>query len=110
MLAVTVLVGGSWPLSRPTRAPPASCPDPGVVLLLVSLLGQRVQLDSFGLLGTQLKVREVVAQRVRISQPAVPDADAAERLRRQAARRQAATLETLDRLLDLYTYVQRTNQ
>jgi hypothetical protein len=75
----------------------------GIVLVLAGWLGPRVQLESFELLGAKLRVREVVAQRLRLAEPPAsrdPEAD--------SIRRQAATLQTLDRLYGLYGYVRAT--
>lgn len=105
VLALAALVGGAVAVVATDRGTASLLLlTLGVVLLLVSWIGPRVQLESFGMLGAQLRVREVVAQRARIWQAAVPEAEVAER-----SRRQAATLQTLDGLVDLYTYI-RANQ
>jgi hypothetical protein len=105
VLAIGALVGGAVGVVATDRGTASLLLlTLGVVLLLVTWLGPRVRLESFGMLGAQLRVREVVAERARLSQAAVSEADAVERLRRQAS-----TLQSLDRLLDLYAYI-RANQ
>lgn len=77
----------------------------GMVLALVALLGDRVQLESFDVLGANVKVREVVQGRLRLAE----SSDAANADPRSSlAREQASTLQKLAGLYDLYRYVRRT--
>jgi hypothetical protein len=77
----------------------------GVVLVLIAWLGPRVELESFELLGAKIRVREIVAHRLRLA-----EAEAAEPLagNGEAPHRQAASLQRLDGLYRLYTYIRRT--
>jgi len=77
----------------------------GMVLALVALLGNRVQLESFELLGANVKVREVVKGRLQLAES--PDVEKADS-RSSLAREQALTLQKLAGLYDLYQYVRRT--
>ena len=55
----------------------------GMVLALVALLGNRVQLESFELLGANVKVREVVKGRLQLAEsPDVEKADSRSSLAR----------------------------
>ena len=75
----------------------------GLALLLIGTLGDRIELESFELLGAKLRVREVVKNRLELAksaerdQPVDPD----------ALRRQAVTLQKLVGLYGLYEHVRR---
>jgi hypothetical protein len=77
----------------------------GVVLMLIAWLGPRVELESFELLGAKIRVREVVTRRLQLAETvaAGPAGQHSEALRRQAA-----TLQRLDRLHDLYGHIRAT--
>ncbi len=78
----------------------------GLVLVLIAWLGPRVELEAFEVLGAKIRVREVVARRLQLAEtvaaagPGGPDTD--------VLRRQAAALQKLDRLHDLYGHIRAT--
>jgi hypothetical protein len=78
----------------------------GLVLVLIAWLGPRVELEAFELLGAKIRVREVVARRLQLADavaaagPGGPDRD--------VLRGQAAALQRLDRLHDLYGHIRAT--
>jgi hypothetical protein len=77
----------------------------GVVLVLVAFLGERIQLESFEILGAKVKVRDVVRSRLQLAELASAgqdDGGGAE------MREQALTLQRLVGLYDLYGYVRST--
>jgi hypothetical protein len=76
----------------------------GLSLLLVALLGGRIQIESFGILGTSIKVPDVVNSRLRLAQLS-DSPGAAERA--ALLGEQALTLQRLIRLYDLYGYIRR---
>jgi hypothetical protein len=75
----------------------------GVVLLLVALLGKRIQLEGFEFLGAKVQVREVVKRRLEIAaspgQGSVAD---------DALHGQAIVLQRLVGLYGLYEHIRRT--
>jgi len=77
----------------------------GMVLVLFALLGARVELESFEILGARMKVREVVKSRLQL-------ADLAGTGRGEGGgaemREQARALQTLVGLYDLYSYIRST--
>jgi hypothetical protein len=77
----------------------------GVVLLLAALLGERIELESFELLGARIKVREVVESRLKLADlaSASPQDGAGTELREQAR-----ALQRLVGLYDLYGYIRHT--
>lgn len=77
----------------------------GVVLVLVALLGERIQLESFEILGATIKVRDVVRSRLQLAELAStrPDAGGGAEMREQAR-----ALQQLVGLYDLYVYVRST--
>jgi len=77
----------------------------GMVLVFVAFLGERVQLESFEILGAKIKVREVVRSRLQLAQ--LPGADQ-EDGRGAAMREQALTLQKLVGFYDLYEYIRST--
>jgi hypothetical protein len=77
----------------------------GLVIVLAAILGSRVQLESFEVLGAKMKVREVVRSRLQLAEraaanPGDPQAP--------VAREQAAALQKLIGLYDLYVYIRKT--
>jgi hypothetical protein len=74
----------------------------GVALLLVAILGERVQLESFEFLGAKIKVRDVVRSRLQLAELAStrPNASGGAEMREQAR-----ALQRLVGLYDLYVYV-----
>jgi hypothetical protein len=77
----------------------------GLVLVLLAVLGDRVQLESFELLGARITVREVVQGRLQLAEAAgAREADP----RSSEAHGQAVTLQKLVGLYELYRYVRRT--
>jgi hypothetical protein len=77
----------------------------GMVLVLVALLGTRVELESFEILGAKMKVREVVKSRLDLAQRAgTAGRDGAG----VEMREQAQALQTLVGLYDLYAYIRNT--
>jgi hypothetical protein len=79
----------------------------GVVLILIAWIGPRVELESFEFLGAKLRVREVVAHRLRLAEAQAAEPRAGNR---EAARQQAAALQRLDSLYRLYDYIRRTQR
>jgi hypothetical protein len=77
----------------------------GFVLLLVAFLGGRVQLESFEILGANIKVREVVRSRLELAQRADVGQEGG---RDGGVRQQALALQKLVALYDLYEYIRRT--
>jgi hypothetical protein len=77
----------------------------GVLILLVAILGRRIQLESFQILGAQIKVQEVVRSRLQLAQ--APGAGE-EGGRDAVVREQAHTLQKLVGLYDLYEYIRKT--
>lgn len=77
----------------------------GIVLLLVGVLGGRIQLESFEILGAKIKVQEVVRSRLQLAQLAGGGEDDGGD---GPARQQALTLQKLVGLYDLYVYIRRT--
>jgi hypothetical protein len=77
----------------------------GVVLLLAASLGERIELESFELLGARIKVRDVVESRLKLADLARvdPQDGAGTELRDQAR-----ALQRLVGLYDLYSYIRRT--
>ncbi len=77
----------------------------GVVLTLVAFLGERIQLESFEVLGAKVKVRDVVRSRLQLAElaSAGPDNGGGREMRQQAL-----TLQRLVSLYDLYGYVRST--
>jgi hypothetical protein len=74
----------------------------GTVLLLFAFLGDRVQVESFELLGAKVKVRDVIRSRLELAdQTAGGNQDA----RTAVLRAQALTLQ---KLAGLYEYIRRT--
>jgi hypothetical protein len=76
----------------------------GLVLLLVAFFGSRIELESFEILGTKLKVREVVRGRLELAELAASRQEGD----RDARVRQAGVLQELLVLYDLYQYIRRT--
>lgn len=77
----------------------------GVALVLHALLGGRIKLDSFELLGAKLRVEEVVKGRLQLAREAgAGDEDGQDRV----VREQALTLQKLAGLYDLYEYIRGT--
>jgi hypothetical protein len=74
----------------------------GVLLALFAVLGRRLEVESFELLGAKVKVREVIKSRIALAQAAAVGADDA---RAEALRAQALALQEVH---DLYEYVRRT--
>jgi hypothetical protein len=74
----------------------------GILLGLFAVLGSRLQIESFELLGAKVNVREVIKSRMALAQAA---ATAADDVRAAAMREQAIALQEL---YDLYEYVRRT--
>jgi hypothetical protein len=79
----------------------------GATLILVALLGERVQLESFEILGAKLRVREVIASRLELAQLASPGED--DRPHAEV-HEQALTLQKLVGLYDLYEHIRRTER
>jgi hypothetical protein len=77
----------------------------GIVLILVALLGNRIQIESFEILGAKIRVREVVRSRLQLLESAGAGGDDA---RSSAIREQALTLQKLVALYDLYRYIRAT--
>lgn len=77
----------------------------GLVLVLIAWFGPNAQLESFELLGAKIRVREVVARRLRLAEAEVAEPRAGNG---GAPRQQAAALQKLDGLYRLYTYIRRT--
>jgi hypothetical protein len=75
----------------------------GLVLVLVALLGGRIQLEGFEILGAKVRVREVVKRRLELAESPGEDqaADGA------ALRDQALVLQKLVGLYGLYEYIRR---
>jgi hypothetical protein len=73
----------------------------GLVLALAALLAGRIELESFGLLGAQIKVRQVVKRRLELAVSGDPGASA-------DLRRQAQVLQRLNTLYGLYEHIRRT--
>jgi hypothetical protein len=73
----------------------------GVLLGLFAMLGSRLNIESFELLGAKVNVREVVKSRIALAHAAISPDDA----RAEAMRAQAVALQEL---YDLYEYVRRT--
>jgi hypothetical protein len=74
----------------------------GMVLLLVAFLGDRVQVESFELLGAKVKVRDVIRSRLELADQT---AGGKEDARTAVLRAQALTLQ---KLAGLYEYIRRT--
>jgi hypothetical protein len=74
----------------------------GILLGLFAVLGSRLQIESFELLGAKVNVRTVIKSRMALAQAAATSADEA---RAAAMREQAIALQEL---YDLYEYVRRT--
>ena len=77
----------------------------GFALLLVVFLGGRIQLESFEILGANIKVREVVKSRLELAQLADAGQEGG---RNGGLREQALALQKLLTLYDLYEYIRRT--
>jgi hypothetical protein len=77
----------------------------GVVFVLAALLGERIEVESFELLGARVKVRDVVESRLKLADiaSASPQEGAGGELRDQAR-----ALQRLVGLYDLYSYIRRT--
>jgi hypothetical protein len=76
----------------------------GLVLFLVAALGNRVQLEGFEILGAKVRVREVVKLRLELaSSPESGGTHDPARLRRQAA-----MLQELVGLYELYEHIRAT--
>ena len=75
----------------------------GLVLVLVALLGGRIQLEGFEILGAKVRVREVVKRRLELAESPGRDqgADGAE------LRDQAVVLQKLVGLYGLYEHIRR---
>jgi hypothetical protein len=80
----------------------------GILLLIVATVGERLQLESFEVLGAQIKIRDIVKGRVELAQRAGPQHD--DRGRAATAASQARTLQTLRGLYDLYQYIRSTER
>jgi hypothetical protein len=78
----------------------------GVALVLVSILGRRIQIESFEFMGAKIKVLDVVRSRLELAL-AGSNGEAG---RGAAMREQALTLQKLASLYDLYAYVRRTQR
>ena len=76
----------------------------GMALVLVALLGGRIELESFEILGAKIKVREIVRSRLQLAEYAGAGEDDA---RSAVMREQALTLQKLVGLYDLYEYIRR---
>jgi len=76
----------------------------GTVVLLASVLGRRIELESFEILGAKIKVREVVMSRLELA-----GVDVAEH-RPAAMGEQALALQKLAGLHDLYEYIRSTEK
>ena len=78
----------------------------GLVLLLVVVVGGRIQLESFEILGARVKVQEVVRSRLQFAERATGagQQDDADRVVRQQAR----ILQMLVNFYDLYEYIRKT--
>jgi hypothetical protein len=77
----------------------------GMVLILLAFLGERIQLESFEILGAKIRVREVVASRLQLAELVGRDEDDG---RGAAMRQQAFTLRKLVDLYGLYEYIRST--
>jgi hypothetical protein len=77
----------------------------GVLILLVAILGGRIKLESFQILGAQIRVQEVVRSRLQLAQAPEAGHDG----RDGVAREQAHTLQKLVGLYDLYEYIRKTH-
>jgi hypothetical protein len=73
----------------------------GLVLALAALLAGRIELESFGLLGAQIRVRQVVKRRLELAASGDPGAGV-------DLRRQAQLLQRLNTLYGLYEHIRRT--
>lgn len=75
----------------------------GVALVLVGLLGGRIELEGFEILGAKVRVREVVKRRLELAS----SPEHGQAVDAGALRRQAATLQKLVGLYGLYEHVRR---
>jgi hypothetical protein len=75
----------------------------GLVLFVIARLGERIQLESFEILGAKIKVREVVRTRLQVAQ--LPREENGQAV---ALREQALTLQKLLGLHRLYEYIRST--
>jgi hypothetical protein len=73
----------------------------GVVGMLAAALAGRIEIESFGLLGAQVKVRQVVKRRLEL-------ADTGGTAAGDDLRKQALVLQRLNTLYGLYAHIRRT--
>jgi hypothetical protein len=78
----------------------------GMVLTLVALLGRRIELESFELLGARARIRQVVAGRLQLAEAAVGRGEDPG----SGIRAEALALQKLAGLHDLYRYARRTQR
>lgn len=106
LLGLVALVGGTVALfTIDNSAGSLFVITVGVVSILVAVLGGRIELESFEILGARIKVREVVRSRLELAASAdVRGSDP----RSAGLREQALTLQKLVGLYDLYEYIRRT--
>jgi hypothetical protein len=76
----------------------------GVALMLYALLGRRVQLDGFEILGAQVRVKEVDKRRLELAE----SPEAGRQVDAAALRRQAAMLQRLTGAYGLYEHIRRS--
>jgi hypothetical protein len=76
----------------------------GTLLVLISLFGRLMQIESFEIMGAKIKVQEVVRSRLQLALARSDEEDG----RGAVIREQALTLQKLTRLYDLYAYVRST--
>jgi len=74
----------------------------GLALTLIALLGERIQLESFEILGAKVRVREVVKNRLEFADSPNREGIAGDKLRNQAI-----VLQELVGLYGLYEHVRR---
>jgi hypothetical protein len=77
----------------------------GIVLALAAFLGERIQLESFEILGAKIRVRDVVRSRLQLAELA---STSPQKSGGAEIREQALALQRLVSLYDLYAYVRST--
>jgi hypothetical protein len=78
----------------------------GTLLVLISLFGRLMQIESFEIMGAKIKVHEVVRSRFQLALARSDEEDGGGAVIRE----QALTLQELTRLYDLYAYVRSTQR
>lgn len=78
-----------------------------LALLVLAFFGERVQIESFEILGTKIKVRELVNNRLQLAHMGSTQTDDRNAT---AMHKQALALQSLGRLYDLYEYIRRTER